>query len=200
MRLETEKEHIQIKFDRLGNLVSNLRDSFYEADTVLAEPPLINWNDRLKEYLKKFAREKKRTTTVATRRKWLQPWVRWLWKHGLRPTSQRIKQYLAEKDLKVGSYYNMGTAITEFTNHWSETWNEVKLVRSLGQLPEKDTLTMPQEALESLQAHVKLRTTSFGSQAEKLTTQDHAMTLAKDLGKYSLRTSTNSVQVQERGS
>ena len=137
-------------------------------------------------YLEELKLEKVKTTTWRTKKDYLTPWVKWLWKNGLQPTSQRIKQFLTRKRKHVESYRTMGKVIVDFTNHWSERCNEVKLIKAHGQLPEKDTLTMPQEALESLQAHVKLRTEVWGSQAEKLATQDHAMTLAKDLGKYSL--------------
>ena len=137
-------ETLQAKFDRVTDIVTDLRELSERVDTVVAEAPLVNWDDRLKTYLKELKKEEGKKTTWRTKRGYLNPWVKWLWKHGLRPTSQRIKQYLTEnKNLAAGSYDAIGKVIKDFTNYWSETWNEVKLVKALGQKPEKATLTMP---------------------------------------------------------
>ena len=150
LRIETQMELLQTKFGRLTDIVTDIRELSERVDTVTAEAPLINWHKRLEEYLEESKYEQKKDNTWRTKKKILTPWVDWIWRNGNRPTSQKIKQYMTLKRKRVESYRGMGTAIVNFTNHWAETWNKVELVKALGQLPEKDTLTMSQEALESL--------------------------------------------------
>ena len=64
--------------------------------------------------------------------------------------------------------------------------DRVKKVKSLGLKREKDAFAMPEEMLDLVSAHIDDRVLLFGEHAEKLTTKEDAMQLAKDLGKYAL--------------
>ena len=59
-------------------------------------------------------------------------------------------------------------------------------IRALGHKKEKDAFAMPEEMLDLVTAYIDERVLLFGEHAEKLTTKEDAMQLAKDLGKYAL--------------
>ena len=154
-------------------------------ETVLAKgEPQVDWEVRLAEYLQQLVEQGDRDATYRTVKTYLTPWVRWLKTHGGRPTNQRLKAYLVERGKYMRtSYWKVGRAIRDFSNHYAEQWNKVSLIRPHGQRREKATLALPEPAFAAVKEHVKLRALKFGPQAETLATAQQALTLAKDLGK-----------------
>ena len=99
-----------------------------------------------------------------------------------------MRFFLTDRSRKIpltrNSYYAIGRTIRDFCNRWAETWEEVKLVKPLGQKREKPTFAMPPEMLDAVAHHVRSRILKFGSGAEELKSKENATQLAKDLGKY----------------
>ena len=172
---------------RLGTFVScadTLRETVTRMNALQTRAPEPDWDARLRQYLGKSAEQKDAATTQSTRKAYLAPWVKWLKEHGGRPTTQRLKNYLATRgDLMRTSYWKIGRAVRDFCNHWAESWERVELVPPHGQQREKETLAMPPEMVDAVSDLVKKRLLLFGPRAEQLQTREEASQLAKDLGK-----------------
>ena len=55
------------------------------------ERPVVDWADKLEEYVALHEQQKDAPNTLRALRTYLTPWVDWLVKEGSRPTDQRIK-------------------------------------------------------------------------------------------------------------
>ena len=64
------------------------------------ERVVINWHERLGEYLQLTLRQGDRHSTHDTLKAYLAPWVEWLSIRGSLPTDQLIKAYLEKEDFR----------------------------------------------------------------------------------------------------
>ena len=182
--LERERDEANDKAEKVLTRTEDARNAFL-ALTELEEP--IDWEEKLRDFLGKVERQGDRDATVRTTKFRLEPWVAWLTKHGVQPTTQRIKNYLMEerpKLLKRRSYDATAATIVEFTNQYVETWGRVAAVKGVGFEREKPTFATPAPVFNELLTHVKDRMLSYGEKAEELKTTEEQYKLAKDLGKY----------------
>ena len=169
--------------------VEQICDAARSLDAVRGITPIPDWKARQDEFVKKTDEQDDAKTTVALKRRVIGRFVRWLVQNGSRPTTQLVKRYLTERGVKdplmKSSYDYMSHMICRFVNNWAETHNWIKKIPPLGLKKEKDAYAMPAAVIDKVSAHVDHRILLFGEKAEKLTTKEEAMQLAKDLGKYS---------------
>ena len=107
-KLSAKEEQLATAEAKAATAVSALRQH-REANRVLDELegglPVIDWGDRLREYLALHRKQKDAERTVKDVEASLRPWVLWLVENGNRPTNQRILAYLTSQvDLSRLSY------------------------------------------------------------------------------------------------
>ena len=145
--------------------------------------PLMNWQKALDTWLELKARNSSdKTVTNLTR--YLTPFKDWLMQERVRPTAQRIKKYLTDKDYSHDSYKKVGYEIVDFVNFFSEKIDEVELIKPVGAKKKKDRLVMPREVMDALTAHVEERLHRFVPLKENCKSPADHVKLAKYLGKF----------------
>ena len=120
-------------------------------NAILEDRPVIDWEKKLEKYLQLTLKQGDRQSTVSTLRAYLAPWVDWIRLRGSRPTDQLLKQYLSKENAFVRtSYYKIGRAIVDFTNHYVQRFDKVELIKPRGPQKERATLAMPRKMVEAL--------------------------------------------------
>ena len=79
---------------------------------------MLNWGDRLEEYVEAAERQGDRPATLDNLRNYLAPWVEWIRVRGNLPTAQLLRQYLEKDDFEYArtTYNKVGSAIVKFSN------------------------------------------------------------------------------------
>ena len=81
----------------------------------------------------------------------------WLKNERARPTAQRLKEYLSEKEYAHSSYKKIGKEIVLFNNWFAEKEDWVELIPPVGAKKKKERLVMPRDMVEALMVHVEER-------------------------------------------
>ena len=84
--------------------------------------PILNWRNKLEDYVAKTQRQGDRKATQDNLRTYLAPWVEWIGDRGSLPTDQLIRQYLEKDDFRFShtTYNKVGGVIVKFSNHYLE--------------------------------------------------------------------------------
>ena len=88
-------------------------------DVIRDGRPLLDWKARLEEYLTKKEDQGDTELHVKHLRGYLTPWVDWAKERGVRPSSQRIREYLEFKEYLRSTYNKVGEHIVDFVNHFA---------------------------------------------------------------------------------
>ena len=123
----------------------------------------MNWRKKLEKYLKLPIKQGDKSVSRDTLRYWLSPWVTWLGKKARMPTSQRLKDYLVERDYARASYISIGHAIERFTNHHLEKPEWIELIPPMGPAKRRAPFMMPDAVKDALTKYLREKLREYES-------------------------------------
>ena len=101
------------------------------------------------------------------------------------PTDQLIKAYLEKEDFRFvrTTYFKIGRAIVDFSNHYLQHWDRVTLIKPHGPQKERATTAMATPVVKALGEHVMRKVKAFRPYNATFSDQESRITAAKYLGK-----------------